>query len=528
MTTAPDAVAAMLRARSIALVGASAAAGELRRADDRRGDPQRGRPIGASRQPALRRDRRAALPAVARSIWTQPVDLALLGVGDDALEEQLRDAAEVGVAVGRDLRQRARRRAACVVARDRDRRRGWRCAVPAAWASSTSSTACARPATSNARCLPRGPIALVTHSGSIFSALLRTRRALGYTLAVSSGQELVTTTADYLDFVLEHTDTRCSPSSSRRLRDGTRLVDRLRRAAISDIPVGRAAGRQLAARHRGWSPRTPVRSPARTRRGRRSLRGRARCSCATSPSSPTPSNCWRSDVARAARRGHRDACTTRAPNARMVADRRRTTSACRSRRLRTATVRRLDALLDDGLTAANPLDLWGTGADTRELFAASLQAHGRRPRGVARRARGRPGRGVRRRPVLHRGRAGRRTRDAPLVVLANLASAIDHEAASTLRAAGIPVLEGTSSGLVAIGHLLRLAHGDGRGARAGRSTSSGRRGGELALPIRRRYAPTSRSPCSPTTGCPSCSDPSGRLVRRRQSRRRTRSAIPSS
>ena len=42
----------------------------------------------------------------------------------------------------------------------------------------------------------------------MFSALLRTRRALGYTLAVSSGQELVTTTADYLDYVLEQTDTR--------------------------------------------------------------------------------------------------------------------------------------------------------------------------------------------------------------------------------------------------------------------------------------------------------------------------------
>ena len=41
--------------------------------------------------------------------------------------------------------------------------------------------------------LPAGPVALVTQSGSVFSAMLRTRRALGYTVAVSSGQELVTT-----------------------------------------------------------------------------------------------------------------------------------------------------------------------------------------------------------------------------------------------------------------------------------------------------------------------------------------------
>ena len=147
--------------------------------------------------------------------------------------------------------------------------------------------------------LPRGPIALVTHSGSIFSALLRTRRALGYTIAVSSGQELVTTTADYLDFVLEHTDTTVLALVLEAARDGTRFVDGLRRAASAGVPVVllRSAARRS---DRGWSPHTPVPSPARTRPGRRSLRGRARLSYATWPSSPTPSNCWRSDVARAA------------------------------------------------------------------------------------------------------------------------------------------------------------------------------------------------------------------------------------
>ena len=32
--------------------------------------------------------------------------------------------------------------------------------------------------------LPAGPVALITQSGSVFSALLRTRRALGFTVAV--------------------------------------------------------------------------------------------------------------------------------------------------------------------------------------------------------------------------------------------------------------------------------------------------------------------------------------------------------
>ncbi|MEP6667151.1 MAG: CoA-binding protein, partial [Nocardioidaceae bacterium] len=56
--------------------------------------------------------------------------------------------------------------------------------------------------------LEPGPIALVTHSGSVFSALLRTHRQLDFALAVSSGQELVTTTADYLAYALELEETR--------------------------------------------------------------------------------------------------------------------------------------------------------------------------------------------------------------------------------------------------------------------------------------------------------------------------------
>ena len=39
-----------------------------------------------------------------------------------------------------------------------------------------------------------------------------------------------------------------------------------------------------------------------------------------------------------------------------------------------ATIARLSCLLDPGLIPANPLDVWGTGADTRDLFGGSLLA----------------------------------------------------------------------------------------------------------------------------------------------------------
>ena len=85
--------------------------------------------------------------------------------------------------------------------------------------------------------LPAGPIGLVTHSGSVFSALLRTRRALGYTVAVSSGQELVTTTADYLEFLLSLPQTGVVGLVLETMRDAPRLAACLAQAAARDIPV---------------------------------------------------------------------------------------------------------------------------------------------------------------------------------------------------------------------------------------------------------------------------------------------------
>jgi acyl-CoA synthetase (NDP forming) len=85
--------------------------------------------------------------------------------------------------------------------------------------------------------LPSGPIALVTHSGSVFSAILRTRRALGWTVAVSSGQELVTKTPDYLEYALSLPETRVVGLVMETMRDAQRLEVCLAEAAARDIPV---------------------------------------------------------------------------------------------------------------------------------------------------------------------------------------------------------------------------------------------------------------------------------------------------
>jgi acyl-CoA synthetase (NDP forming) len=118
------------------------------------------------------------------------------------------------------------------------------------------------------------------------------------------------------------------------------------------------------------------------------------------------------------------------------------------------TLSTIGALLDDGLTPTNPLDVWGTGADTRNLFGSCLRAIVNDP-----------GVGVTALAVDLVTEFDDDTAyadavldvaaetEAPLAIVASVASAIDRPTAQRLRDNGIPVLEGARSGLAALGHL---------------------------------------------------------------------------
>src|SRR6202042_3349015 len=105
--------------------------------------------------------------------------------------------------------------------------------------------------------LPAGPVALVTHSGSVFSAMLRARRGIGYSLAVSSGQELVTAAPSYLDYALGLPETKVLALVLEAIREPERLRQVLARAAEGDIPVvlltagQSASGRMMVNAHSG-------------------------------------------------------------------------------------------------------------------------------------------------------------------------------------------------------------------------------------------------------------------------------------
>src|ERR1700722_7260820 len=195
---AADPLAIMLEARSVALVGASPRPGSL----GARMIEEVAKSAGAPRQ-YLVNPRYEEIGGVGchptLSDLPEPVDLALLAVPDAALEQQLKTAAEAGVrsavifgsavdqgpvghggrfvaAAGSTLRDR-------IAATARDAGMpvcGAGCMGFVNVAHGLRAIGYIEPAP-----LPAGPVAMVTHSGSVFSALLRTRRAFGFTVAVS-------------------------------------------------------------------------------------------------------------------------------------------------------------------------------------------------------------------------------------------------------------------------------------------------------------------------------------------------------
>src|SRR5580704_6283426 len=105
--------------------------------------------------------------------------------------------------------------------------------------------------------VPAGPVALITHSGSVFSTLLRARRGFGYSLAVSSGQELVTPAAAYARYALDLDETQALALVLEAIRDPAALRQVLHDALGRNVPVvllsvgASQAGKALVNAHSG-------------------------------------------------------------------------------------------------------------------------------------------------------------------------------------------------------------------------------------------------------------------------------------
>lgn len=305
--------------------------------------------------------------------------------------------------------------------------------------------------------LPVGPVAMITHSGSVFSAMLRTRRQLGFSLVVSAGQELVTGAASYLEYALEQEETRVVCLFLETMRNPDHLRRALLQASAQDVAVvaltvgASEAGRSMVAAHSGalaggdgaWEALFEATGVCRVgdldqlldtvelfaspRRARPRRPGSGMASVHDSGGERTLVVDVASDLG--------------VPFAQIAP----------------STTDRLAGLLDTGLRAENPLDVWGTGSDTETLFTETLLTMAEDDAvdfavlaldfvaeydGDT--------------SYLDAARAVQERTTTPVAVLANVGSALDEPTAIELRRAGIPVLEGTRSGLVAIRHFLEF------------------------------------------------------------------------
>jgi acetate---CoA ligase (ADP-forming) len=448
----------MLEARSVALIGASARPGSLgaRMIEEVARSPSRPRTYlinpryadigGVPCLPDL-----AALP--------EPVDLAMLAVPDHVLEQQLsaaarsqaRSAVIFGNAFDPPGRTGLRSRLTAIAGEAGMAVCGAGCMGFVNIARGLRAIGYVEPGS-----LPSGTVALVTHSGSVFSALLRTRRGFGFSLAVSSGQELVTTAADYARYALGLAETTVLALILEAIRDAPGLRAVLADALAADVPVvllsvgASPAGQALVAAHSGalaaadgaWEALAGAYGLHRVRdlaeladtlelfaSGRRAAPGQGIATV-------------------------HDSGLERAHTADLAAE-----LGVPFAPLAPATHTRLAAVLDPGLAPANPLDVWGTGRDTEPLFAECLSALAADPAvaAVALAVDLVPEfDGDESYPLAALTAAAGTAK--PVAVLAGLPAAVDQAAAARLRAAGVPVLEGTRTGLLALRHLLDAAH----------------------------------------------------------------------
>jgi acetate---CoA ligase (ADP-forming) len=453
-----DAVTAMLEARSIALVGASARPGSLgaRMIAEVARSPARPRSYLVN----PRYGDIGGVPCLATLAEVpEPVDLVLLAVPDTALADQLcaaagrqdRSAVIFGNAFDPPGTSGLRDRLAAIATEAGMAVCGAGCMGFVNVARGLRAVGYIEPDP-----VPAGPVALITHSGSVFSAMLRARRGFGFSLAVSSGQEIVTTAAAYAGYALQLAETKVLALVLEAIRDAASLRLVLHAALSRDIPVvllsvgGSENGRALVSAHSGalaaadgaWEALAGAYGVHRVHDLAELAdtlelfaSGRRTASYATGIATVHDSGLERAHVADLAA----ELGVPFAPLGQVTTD-------------------RLGAALDPGLAPANPLDVWSTGRDTEPLFTECLSTLAADPRVAA------VALAVDLVPELDDDQAYPRAALAaasgtgkPVVVLAGLPAAVDPAAAARLRAAGIPVLEGTRSGLLALRHLLDQA-----------------------------------------------------------------------
>ncbi len=77
---------------------------------------------------------------------------------------------------------------------------------------------------------PAGNVALISHSGSTWSGLVGNQRQLRFSYAISAGQEIATSAADYIHFMLAQPETHVIACILETVRDPEAFIDAIEAA----------------------------------------------------------------------------------------------------------------------------------------------------------------------------------------------------------------------------------------------------------------------------------------------------------
>jgi acyl-CoA synthetase (NDP forming) len=298
--------------------------------------------------------------------------------------------------------------------------------------------------------LEPGGITFVSHSGSAFAAFMHNARDLRFNLVVSSGQEFVTTTPDYMRYALGLESTLAIGLFVETIRDPAGFREAMRVANERDVPVvvlkvGREAfTREMVTAHSG------------------ALAGEDGAYEAVFEADGVhrvESLDEMADTLALFVAGRRAGPGTLATAHDSGGERAMMVDAAAAAGVPLAALGpestdRLAGLLDEGLLPVNPLDFWGTGRDAGEVITGSLRALVEDP-SVAALAfavdmvtddadeEGYFSSFLRVWPET----------DKPMAMLSHFAGGIDRRDVRRIYDAGAPALEGTLTGLAAFRHL---------------------------------------------------------------------------
>ncbi|MGH2681063.1 MAG: acetate--CoA ligase family protein, partial [Actinomycetota bacterium] len=449
----------MLSARSVAVVGASVKEGSL--GLQMMLELQRGgfdgaiHPVNPGYDEVLGH---RCFPSLAEV--PQPVDLAILGVANQRIEQAMRDAGEAGAGGAvtfsslfeeappePEMPPLAERVAAIA------REHGMALCGGNGMGFVHAEAKLRATGFLTPDALPAGPVTFLSHSGSAWAAFLFNDRGIGFNLLVSSGQEIVTTMDEYLSYALDLESTKVVGLFLETVRRPGRFLAALGKAAERDVPifalkVGRTEGsKQMVVAHSGaLAGEHGAYEAVFDAYGVHECRDLEEMADALE----LFSNPRRVSGGRGIASLH-DSGGERALFVDLAED-----LGVPFAKISDATRDRIDAVLDPGLIAENPLDAWGTGIDADRIYVESFRALHDDPATAAvafvvdLTRQGEPFE----EGYLQVARDVYSGTTKPFCVISNLPATIARDEVGVLRDAGIPVLEGTATGLRTLKHLL--------------------------------------------------------------------------